>query len=83
MGHNKNRLGGGQTLFALLPQRRKIFANFRTEVFKIMQDFNQKITCDVCDCCYNENGTKCKKDSICVSCGEKGCTRCASYRAED
>lgn len=48
-----------------------------------MQDFNQKITCNVCDCCYNENGAKCKKDAICVSCGEHGCTCCASYRKDN
>lgn len=47
-----------------------------------MQEDTHKITCSVCDCCYNENGTRCKKDSICVACGEVGCTRCASYQKD-
>ena len=44
-----------------------------------MQNKNENIKCDVCDCEHNYHGKNCSLGTVKITCSKKGCTCCGDF----
>ena len=45
-----------------------------------MQNKNENIKCDVCECEDNFHGKNCSLGTVKITCGKEGCTCCDDYK---